>query len=271
MPLVSEDVLLRIRGQWAGNEIQRGLRQLETEVQRVGRSVRNALGLLIPGAGIGIAGGIALAVRESIKLASEFEKMRLGLASILGSYGEVVDAQGRVLKGAERFNSLLRMSASLMTEIRKEADRTILETRELMEYVQTGLGFGLAKGLSQQQIVKLISTIAVAGRTLGLPQGYPIISEIRALMTGQNLRQSQIAQAVGLTSQELERLRGDELFRYITSRLKGFVDASDRFAQSFEASWSTFISKIQEVLATIGEAITPGAGRVRQGCSQGDR
>lgn len=257
MPLISEDVLLRIRGQWAGNEVQRGLRQLETEVQRVGRSARNALSLLLPGAGLGIAGGIALAVRESIKLASEFEKMKLGLASILGSYGDVVDAQGRVLKGAERFNSLLRMSASLMTEIRKEADRTILETRELMEYVQTGLGFGLAKGLSQQQIVRLISTIAVAGRTLGLPQGYPIISEIRAILTGQNLRQSQIAQAVGLTAQQLERLRGDELFQYIANRLKGFVDASDRFAQSFEASWSTFISKVQEVLATVGEAIVP--------------
>ncbi len=257
MPLISEDVVLRIRGQWTGAEIQRGLRQLETEVQRVGRTARNALGLLLPGAGLGVAGGLALAVREAVKLAGEFEKMKLGLASILGSYGEVVDAQGRVLRGAERFNTLLRLSANLMTEIRKEADRTILETRELMEYVQSGLGFGLAKGLTQQQIVKLISTIAVAGRTMGLPQGYPIVSEIRALLTGQNLRQSQIAQAVGITETQLRSLSGEQFFRYITQQLRGFVDASNAFANSFEAQWSTFVSKIQEVLATIGEAIVP--------------
>ncbi len=257
MPLISEDVVLRIRGQWTGAEIQRGLRQLETEVQRVGRTARNALSLLLPGAGIGVAGGLALAVREAVKLAGEFEKMKLGLASILGSYGEVVDAQGRVLRGAERFNTLLRMSSSLMTEIRKEADRTILETRELMEYVQSGLGFGLAKGLTQQQIVKLISTIAVAGRTMGLPQGYPIVSEIRALLTGQNIRQSQIAQAVGITEAQLRSLSGEQFFRYITQQLRGFVDASNAFANSFEAQWSTFVSKMQDVLVTVGEAIVP--------------
>lgn len=257
MPLISEDVVLRIRGQWTGAEIQRGLRQLEAEVQRVGRTARNALSALLPGAGLGVAGGLALAVREAVKLAGEFEKMKLGLASILGSYGEVVDAQGRVLRGAERFNTLLRMSANLMTEIRKEADRTILETRELMEYVQSGLGFGLAKGLTQQQIVKLVSTIAVAGRTMGLPQGYPIVSEIRALLTGQNLRQSQIAQAVGITEAQLRSLSGEQFFRYITQQLRGFVDASNAFANSFEAQWSTFVSKIQEVLATLGEAIVP--------------
>jgi len=257
MPIISEDVLLRIRGQWAGAEVQRGLRQLEQEVRRVGQSARGALSILLPGAGIGIAGGLALAVRESIRLAGEFEKMKLGLTSILGSYGEVVDAQGRVLKGAERFNTLLRMSASLMSEIRKEADRTILDTRELMEYVQTGLGFGLAKGLTQQQVVQLISNIAVAGRTMGLPQGYPIISEIRALLSGQNLRASQIAQAIGISASQLQQLSGNELFRYLTERLKGFVDTSDAFARSFEAQWSTFISKVQEVLATVGEAIVP--------------
>jgi hypothetical protein len=257
MPLISEEVLLRVRAAWQGEEVQRGLSRLQTQLAGMGRTVQQAFNLLLPTSTLGVVAGLTMATRQAVQLSAQFEKMRTGIAAILGSYADVVDAQGRVLKGAERFNELLRISQGLMTEIRKEADRTILETRELMEYVQTGLGFGLARGLTPQQIVPLISRIAVAGRVMGLPQGYPIISEIRALLTGENLGMSQIAQAVGIRQQDYARLRGEEFIRYMEERLAGFVAASDTFAQSFEARWSTFISKIQEILIEVGDAILP--------------
>lgn len=255
---INEEVLLKIRTNWQGDAVRRGIQGLEQQVQNLGRSVRSSLGILLPGiGGLGLVGGLALATREAIKLSAEFQKMQVGMAALLGSYGKVVDAQGRVLSGAERFNQLLKMSAGLMQEVRKEADRTILETRELMEYVQSGLGFALSKGLTPQQAIKLISQIGTAGRTLGLPQGYPIISEIRALLTGEGIARSQIAQALGITAADLQKRMGEQFLKYMYDRLQGFTTAADSFANSFEARWSTFISKIQEILREVGEAILP--------------
>ncbi len=268
MPIIAEEVLLKVRAGWQGEEVQRGLNRLQAQLSSIGRTVNQAFSLLLPTSGLGLVAGLALATRQAIQLSSQFEKMRTGIAAILGSYGDVVDAQGRVLKGAERFNQLLNISRDLMMQIRREADRTILDTRELMEYVQTGLGYGLARGLTPEQVVPLVSRFAVAGRVMGLPQGYPIISEIRALMTGQNLRQSQIAQAVGITEQELRGLRGEQFIRFMEQRLAGFVAASDAFAQSFEARWSTFISKIQEILIDVGDAILPVLGEFAQKASK---
>jgi hypothetical protein len=257
MPLISEEVLLRVRTAWQGDEIQRGLSRLQQQLASLGSTVKASFSLLLPGASIGVVAGLTAAIRQAIQLSAQFEKMRTGIAAILGSYGDVVDAQGRVLKGAERFNQLLQISQRLMTQIRQEADRTILETRELMEYVQTGLGYGLARGLTAEQMIPLISRMAVAGRVMGLPQGYPIISEIRALLTGEHLEQSQIARAVGITARDIQRLRGEQLIQYFNERLSGFVAASDAFAQSFEARWSTFVSKIQEILIEVGNTLLP--------------
>jgi len=221
-------------------------------------SVQSLLGSIA-----GLAEGF---VRSAIQASMQMEQLRFGLATVLGAWNEVRDAQGRVLTGAERYNALLSLSGELMRSIRAEANRTILETAELVELVQTGLGYAYAKGLSADQAVRVISAIGQAGRLMGLT-GPMLVQEVRALLGGGRLESSQVALSFGITREMLER-SGQELAEALLRALSSVTDAASMAADRLDVQWSTLTSQVQEALAQVGDGLTGGLAQFLQQLNQ---
>jgi hypothetical protein len=217
-------------------------------------SVQSVLGSIA-----GLAEGF---VRSAIQASMQMEQMRFGLATVLGAWNEVRDAQGRVLTGAERYNALLSLSGELMRSIRAEANRTILETAELTELVQSGLGYAYAKGLSADQAVRVISAIGQAGKLMGL-SGPMLVQEVRALLGGGRLESSQVALAFGITREMLER-SGQDLAEALLRALSSVTDAASVAADRLDVQWSTLTSQVQEALAQVGDGLTGGLAQFLQ-------
>lgn len=247
---VVDEVALRVRAVWQGDEVKQGVSQLEGQARQLSHTLRTIVG--IAGFG-GIAYTMKQLVASAIQTNIEMQRASTGIAAVLFQYTRILDAQGRVLANAEKFNASLALSRQLMSQIVDIAAKTILETQELMQYTQTGLGYAMAKGLSPERALELISMVAQTGRVLGLPPGYPIVSEIRAVLTGQNLRASQIAQAFGLSQRELSSLTGEALFAYIRSKLQGMVEAQEAFSRTLEARWTTLMSEWSMLLREVSE------------------
>jgi len=231
----------------------------------VGAGLMAALGSVqsVLGSIAGLAEGF---VRSAIQASMQMEQLRFGLATVLGAWNEVRDAQGRVLTGAERYNALLSLSGELMRSIRAEANRTILETAELVELVQSGLGYAYAKGLSADQAVRVISAIGQAGKLMGL-SGPMLVQEVRALLGGGRLESSQVALSFGITREMLER-SGQELAEALLRALSSVTDAASVAADRLDVQWSTLTSQVQEALAQVGDGLTGGLARFLQQLNQ---
>jgi hypothetical protein len=231
----------------------------------VGAGLMAALGSVqsVLGSITGLAEGF---VRSAIQASMQMEQMRFGLATVLGAWNEVRDAQGRVLTGAERYNALLSLSGELMRSIRAEANRTILETAELVELVQSGLGYAYAKGLSADQAVRVISAIGQAGRLMGL-SGPMLVQEVRALLGGGRLESSQVALSFGITREMLER-SGQDLAEALLRALSSVTDAASVAADRLDVQWSTLTSQVQEALAQVGDGLTGGLAQFLQQLNQ---
>jgi len=221
-------------------------------------TVQNVLGSIA-----GLAEGF---VRSAVQASVQMEQMRFGLATVLGAWNEVRDAQGRVLTGAERYNALLSLSGELMRSIRAEANRTILETAELVELVQSGLGYAYAKGLSADQAVRVISAIGQAGRLMGL-SGPMLVQEVRALLGGGRLESSQVALSFGITREMVER-SGAELAEALLRALSSVTDAAELAADRLDVQWSTLTSQVQEALAQVGDGLTGGLAQFLDGLNK---
>jgi hypothetical protein len=202
-------------------------------------------------------------LRGIVQASMQMEQMKFGMATVLGAWHEVRDAQGRVLTGAERYNALLATSAELMQQIREEANRTILETPELMELVQTGLGYAIGKGLTVQQAVKVISEIAQAGKLMGL-QGPMLQQEVRAILGGGRLQSSQVALAFGINEQMLQQ-SGDRLFQTLMRVFASLNEATEQAAGRLDVQWSTLTSQIQDAMAQMGDGIRTGLAELLAG------
>ena len=195
-------------------------------------------------------------LRGIVQASMQMEQMRFGLATVLGAWNEVRNAQGQVLTGAERYNALLALSTELMQQIRAEANRTILETQELTELVQTGLGYAYARGLTPQQAIQVISAIGQAGKMMGLT-GPMLVQEVRAILGGGRIESAQVAQAFGITQEMLQK-RGDELAQALLRALASVTEAAEVAAERLDVQWSTITSQIQDAMAQMGDGIRSG-------------
>lgn len=290
-----QEVTVKIRTEYDGagaQSLSRALESLQQQVSAASRSAQSlsssfsgfaslfgagAFGGVVGGALVAGATAFASALSSAANAAMglgaqlvhasmSMQQMQLGLAAVLGAWYELRDAQGRTITGIERYNALLGMSRALMQEIRDEANRTILSTGELTELVQTSLGFTFGRGLDERQTVRFVSAVAQYGRLMGLDTPM-IMQEIRALTGAAPLRTSQIALALGITQQEIE-LAGETFYNALMRKFSALSELAAQAEQRFDTQWSTFQSKLREVMADLGTGLERGAATLLHSANQ---
>lgn len=269
-------------GGGGGDDINRLSRVIGNNLAGAFDRATRAAGQLNLLVGTSVLGGFGALVAEGFRLNAQLEKVNITMAATLGVTNDVVDAQSKLVEGPQRTNFLLRGTAGLFEQIRKEAAATILEQQELIETVGENLtlaqqaGFKLTElgGKQTEVIVKSISQIAQLAKAVGLPGGQRQLSqEVRALFLGERLQGATVARLLGFSDiGEIKRLQArpgreegttafvDEL----TERFERAKPILDEFAQSATGIFTTLISQARLFLQVASEAAfeeVVGAGR----------
>ena len=194
------------------------------------------------------AGLIGNAVKEMSRFNSVLEQTQIGFASLLASAGEMVDANGQLVTGAEEYIQALNIAEGIQTKIRLSALGTVATFEDLLGAFQSGIGPGLAAGLNLDQIHQVTIALVKAASTLGV-EGAQFTEEVRSIIQGTGaLRTTRLLQIPGLSKENI-RLAKEQgrLFEQIISTLEPFNKATDDITRS----WAGLQSQVRDVVSSL--------------------
>lgn len=197
---------------------------------------------------------IGAGVREMTRFNGVLEQTQIGFTSILASVSDIVDSNGKLLEGIDKYHAATRLSAEMMKQVRIEALFTVATFEELVNAVEAGIAPGIQAGVTDmKELIKLISLISKAASTQGI-KGSQFAEEIRAALTGQgSIRTTRLFQAGILDPAQIKQAREQgKLIEYLTDKLGPFATASDEVTKSWAGLTSNFKDAVQILLASGG-------------------
>ncbi len=184
------------------------------------------------------------AVSRGLNVNAELEQSALGIASLITAQSKLTDATGRTLDGTEALSAAQVLSADQLQKLRVAGLQTTATFEELARAFQTGVGPGLAAGLSLDGVRETVIGITQAATALGVPTRQ-LDQEVRSILDGTIDVNSRVAKTLGITNAQvkLERERGT-LQAFLNEKLLAFNVAGAQSALTFRG----VASNIREAL-----------------------
>lgn len=182
-------------------------------------------------------------IKEGIEFNKRIEQTKIGFAGILTSIAQIRDEQGKLVEGAEKYANAVKLSNQLLNELRIAGLQTVLTFQDLVEIAQGILAPFLSAGGNLKEFSQFVVLLSNAVAAIGLPMNQ-VVQETRDLLMGTIDMNSQLARALGITNEMVNRWREQgTLFRELTARLQGFQLAS----KDIEGSFTGLLAKAKEV------------------------
>lgn len=202
------------------------------------------------------AQSIGAAVREMSSFNAELEQAQTSIATIIASVGQIYDAQGNLLQGAEEYNAALAKSGDLVLQLRRDAIGSISTFEELTRAFQVAVGPGLSAGLDLDQIRIVSKGLAEGAKVLGVPINQ-LSEEIRSLLKGTaTARNTRLAQIFGGAKEANEAIRlakeRGNLFEVLTEKLAAVSEGSQKATENFNVLASDLEDAVKVLLAQGG-------------------
>lgn len=249
-----------VAGARAGEKVKKGLldstrqsSELEKVLQRVQRTF---VAFLAVGALKGIYDGMKSLVTIGVEYNRTLETSRLGIASLLVSQGQFIDASGKQLKGVEAISAAQQMSSKIVQELNIENLKTAATLEQLVKVYQQTLGPAMAQGFNVKQVKEFTTAVVQAAGAIGMNMDM-LAEETRSLLTGAiSARTSYISVALGITPKDIKQYQGDTegLFKFLMDKLAAFRLAGEESKKTFSGLWSNLKDAFKMAL---GEAGSP--------------
>lgn len=227
-------------------EAAEGISQLERTLSRIQRTAAAFLALWV---GREVVGGISGMLSKAMEFNSTIEDSRLGIASILVASGEFTNSIGRNLTGWDKMNAALEMSSDLIEQIKVKNLETFATLEQIVKAYQSGLAFGLQRGIDPRQMLNY--TVAMVQAAGALRMNLDMMAEeMRSLMTGAiSPRTSFIATALRITPEDIRKYQNDVagLMGFITEKLSAFQYAGILG----QKTWTGLISNVKDAIANV--------------------
>jgi hypothetical protein len=195
------------------------------------------------------------AMKKGFDTNAESENVALGLKGIIASLQDVRDASGKPAEGMERLNIAGVEAERQLKLLRVAGMQTSAEFKDLAKAFQTALGAGSTAGLGVDQIRELTVTLTLAASAFNLA-GDQLSSEIRAMLSGDQVDNSQIAQGLGISGAQIKLWREQgKLVEELNKRLKLFKMLGDEAGKS----WSATLSNVADGISLFLGKTTKGA------------
>ena len=178
---------------------------------------------------------------QGIKFAAEMETSVIGMAAVMSSS---LNLDGQPLG----FDRAMRISKTVIEDLKVEALRTTATLEELMTVYQAVLGPAAQLGMSLTQIEKFTVFGANAVKSLGLNH-QQLVQELRSIVTGNiTTRGSTLATALGITNEDIKNAEksAEGVFGFLEKRMEGFKAAINETAGTFTAMWSNIMDGVQQ-------------------------
>lgn len=169
----------------------------------IGRLV-GVLGLFL--AARAVAGGISSLVSGAVEFNAKIETATNTIATLLQAIGQVRNAQGQIVTGAEAFAITSGIAAKQVQGLQLSAAQAGTSFERMVEVLQQATGPGLAAGLNTDQIQRFSVAFSSAATTIGL-QTRELSEEVRSLLSG-NIKQGQsrVATLLGISPQDIAQI-----------------------------------------------------------------
>lgn len=201
--------------------------------------------------------------KELIDQAAQWERMKIGMATLLMGANEFSSATQGQLDKQEQFNRALLVSDKLMQELRVDAMKNVGTTQDLVGIFK-GLQMAVAGSskANENYIEKtrvLSNQVMIAANALGpevLRGGTTqAVREVNEILHDRITIINKFAQGIGLTKDEFKKLRreGMSAFDILETRMKLFGNARSVMANSFAGLSTTLKDMIQFAEQSIGK------------------
>lgn len=235
-------------------ETENHTNRLNKETKSIGSS--NAFASLAAKAAI--ATGAIYAIVQSVKslhniisagakFTIETDSSKKAIAGLVASMYQISDANGKIVSGAEKYNAALGVADKLNAKILKKAMQTASSYQSLRDAFQAGIASGASNGFSADQVLDLASTADVVRKMMGLDQNQ-LVSEFRALLSGQITNNSTIGVALGLKGNEeyKKALEIGKGYEYLTEKMKELQRAGEDASKDIGGVFSTAEEMLQK-------------------------
>lgn len=185
-------------------------------------------------------------VGASIQFNRTIEDTEVGLASLFTTLGNIRNAQGQLVEGANAFAEAQKLARDQIRELQKDAVRTSATFEELVKTFQVAIAPGLNAGFNLDEIRKLTTLVSQAAAAISVPQDQ-LAEELRALLIpgAATSRTSRIFTALNIKPEELKRAKeGGRLFEFLEGRLKTF----DLAAEASQRTFTGLLARLRDAL-----------------------
>lgn len=199
------------------------------------------------------AGSLAMFGAKAVQAANDLQKLNLQVAAVLAANGQIRNASGELVTGIEKIRAAQQLSVGLFRQIQQDALKTTATTKELVEQFAVALPAGMAAGMKPEQVQKLTVAISNALKVLSIDASQAK-SEMRALFSGDQIDNAQLAQSLGLTGQQIKQLvQQGKLYEELTRRLADFNSAAEIQSQTLDGVTSSIADMGGKFMQVVGQ------------------
>jgi len=256
-----------------GAEAARGADQASRSMQSLSGSMSSAASAVKAFIGAWaikeVVTGAASLVRTGIEYNSMLEQSRLGIASLVSSFGEIVDAQGRRVEGEAAWQASLAISEEMQERLKIKALQTTAEYEDLVQAMQFSVGPALQAAFDPEQIVEFTTAVAQSAGAIGVPM-QQLGQEIRALFQGDIGPDSRLAQMF-FSGQKNVRAFVQELkdsgkfYDFMMEKMSSFTRAGEEMSNTFGGALSNLKDAFSQALgAATEDHLSPATQMLRE-------
>jgi hypothetical protein len=190
-------------------------------------------------------------ISGAVRFNAAIETNRVGLAGLITAAGNVRDLQGGRLSLEEQLGRAQNIAIGQMKKLQAQALETAASYEEVSTAFTQAVAPGISAGLTLDEIRNVTVQISQAATGLGVAQNQ-LAEEIRSLFQGTiNPRNTRIATALGITSQDIRRAKETgQLFEFISGRFAAISATGKRLMNTFTGQLSNAADAFSQLLAT---------------------
>ena len=163
----------------------------------------------------------------------QLEDAQIGISTVIALNNNIIDSQGRMLQGQEKFNTAQQLSVDIVKALDGATAAASADFSDLLRAFQSTLGPAQALGLTWKDNIQLVTLMSNAMKAMNIDMER-LDSEALAFLTGKNLNNSQVRLNLGLDEKTIKGWGKGEQY------IKNLVKALEQAKYAGEAAQNTF-------------------------------
>lgn len=156
----------------------------------------------------------------------------------------------------EKFQNMadaMGAAAGAVEDLKNKATQSPASFQALVQGFQATAGAAAKANLTMQQHVNLVVLLSQAFKALNIPE-QQMVSEMRALITGNINQDSDAAKMLGITREDVARAtQTGQLFDFLTGKMSAFAVAGDAASTNLSTLMSNVGDKLQQIFAGVAK------------------